>query len=130
MENLQVVTLSESLKAWGSDGFKDALKNEMAQLNVEQLPLAADHPALQAALQQGLKYSSHAVYDAPGVVILSVTEYDDHIRVKAGVFYSGIISGCSCADDPTPTDMVPEYCELQLDINKATANTSVFLLQN
>ena len=119
MENLQVVTLSESLKAWGSDGFKDALKNEMAQLNVEQLPL-----------QQGLKYSSHAVYDAPGVVILSVTEYDDHIRVKAGVFYSGIISGCSCADDPTPTDMVPEYCELQLDINKATANTSVFLLQN
>ena len=112
-------TLSESLKAWGSDGFRDALKNEIAQLDVEQLPL-----------QQGLKHSSHAVYDAPGVVILSVTEYEDYIRVKTGVFYSGIISGCSCADDPTPTDMVPEYCELQLDINKATANTSVFLLQN
>ena len=118
MKKLQVVTLQASLEAWGSDRFKDTLKNEMAQLNVEQLPV-----------QQGLKHSSHAVYDNPDVVILSVTEDGDCIRVKAGVFYSGIISGCSCADDPTPTDMVSEYCELQLDINKETANTSVSLLQ-
>ena len=114
-----MITLSKSLKAWGSAGFNGALKKEVEHLSVEQLPL-----------QQGLEHSSHAVYDDPGVVILSVSEEGDYIRVKVGVFYSGIISGCSCADDPTPTDMVPEYCELQLDINKETGNTSVSLLQN
>ncbi len=119
MGNIQVTTLTASLEAWGSDGFKDTLKNEIAQLKVDQFPL-----------QQGLKHSSHAVYDDPSVVILSVTEDDDCIRVKAGVFYSGIIAGCSCADDPTPVDLVSEYCELQLDINKATASTGVSLLQD
>ena len=114
-----MIILSTSLEAWGSDLFKDTLKNEIEKLNVEQLPL-----------QQGLKHSSHAVYDDPGVVILSVTEDDDCIRVKAGVFYSGIISGCSCADDPTPVDLVSEYCELQLDINKTTARTGISLLQD
>jgi len=112
-------TLSESLKAWGSDGFRDALKNEIAQLDVEQLPL-----------QQGLIHSSHAVYDNPGVVILSVKEHEGFVRVKAGVFYSGITSGCSCADDPAPIDVVPEYCELQLDINKATGKVNVSLLSD
>ena len=114
-----MITLSKSLMARASKDFKSVLKNEIKQLSVEQLPL-----------QQGLEHSSHAVYDDPDVVILSVSEEGNYIRVKAGVFYSGIISGCSCADDPTPTDMVPEYCELQLDINKETGNTSVSLLQN
>lgn len=114
-----MITLSKSLLAWASGDFRTALKNEIKQLKVDELPL-----------QQGLEHSSHAIYDDPDVIILSVSEEGNNIRVKAGVFYSGIISGCSCADDPTPTDMVPEHCELQLDINKETGNTSVSLLQN
>jgi hypothetical protein len=114
-----MIALLKTLKAWGSAEFKETLKKEIAQLNGEQLPL-----------QQALRHSSYAVYENPDVVILAITETDDYIRLKAGVFYSGIISGCNCADDPTPADLIPEYCELLFDINKSTADTSVSLLQS
>ena len=51
------------------------------------------------------------------------------ILVKAGIFYTGIIAGCSCADDPTPLDEQNEYCELELNINKETAETTIVLLE-
>ena len=43
---------------------------------------------------------------------------------------SGIIAGCSCADDPTPVDTTTEYCELQLEIDRESAETRVILLPN
>lgn len=61
-------------------------------------------------------------------MILNTTEENDSIQVKAGIFYTGIIAGCSCSDDPSPTDEQNEYCELQFIINKNTAETSVNLL--
>jgi hypothetical protein len=46
----------------------------------------------------------------------------DRIRVRVGVFFSGIVAGCSCADDPTPVEAQNEYCELLVDIDRrATA---------
>ena len=42
--------------------------------------------------------------------------------------YSGIIAGCSCADNPTPVSELNEYCEVQLEIDKKTAETKVALL--
>jgi len=62
------------------------------------------------------------------VMIIGTSEAPDYIRVKAGVFYTSIIAGCSCADDPTPIDELSEYCEVQFDINRLTANTQVSLL--
>ena len=54
----------------------------------------------------------------------------EHIRAKAGIFYTGIIPGCSCANDPTPETEYSEYCEVLFDINKRTAETLVTLLAN
>lgn len=34
----------------------------------------------------------------------------------------------SCADDPTPVDELTEYCVLQFDIDRTTADASVTLL--
>jgi hypothetical protein len=48
--------------------------------------------------------------------------------VKAGIFYTGVIAGCSCADDPTPVDELNEYCVVQFDIDRMTAETTVRLL--
>ena len=62
-------------------------------------------------------------------MIISVADDPDHIHVKAGIFYTGIIAGCSCADDPTPVDEQAEYCEVRLEINKATAATAISLLE-
>ena len=61
-------------------------------------------------------------------MIISVADEGSIIRAMAGIFYTGIIAGCSCADDPTPVNEESEYCEVQLDIDKATAETTVVLL--
>lgn len=112
-----MVRLQHSLNAWGTPGFPDVAKQEIMQLDANLLPL-----------QQGLSRSSH-VTDRPfEALILGSHEENGHIRVKAGIFYSGIIAGCSCADDPTPVDELTEYCVLQFDIDRTTADASVTLL--
>ena len=83
----------------------------------------------QLPLQQGMSAGSHAMDKPVGVMVISVTDDPDHIHVKAGIFYSAIIAGCSCADDPTPVEEHAEYCEIRLDIDKATAATAISLLE-
>lgn len=112
-----MLILAKSLAAWGVPDFKEVLKQEIAQLGAEHLPL-----------QQGLSTGNY-VSDAPLTVsIYRVTELDKTIRVTAGIFYQGIIGGCSCTDDPTPVSEINEYCEVQLDIDKISAVTAVTLL--
>ncbi len=84
--------------------------------------------AKQLPLQQGLSTSSYALDDKLNVLIISVSDDASFIRAKTGIFYTGIIAGCSCADDPTPVEEQVEYCVVQLDINKVTAETTVALL--
>lgn len=112
-----MIQLSQSLTAWGSPAFDSILKQEIRQLGIGQLPL-----------QQGLSTSSHALGDKIDVMLISVVDEVKHLRVKAGIFYTGIIAGCSCADDPTPIDKHNEYCVVRVDIDKTTAETHVTLL--
>ncbi|MCI0506517.1 MAG: hypothetical protein L0Z73_10460 [Gammaproteobacteria bacterium] len=112
-----MIQLPESINAWGTPEFNDVLKGEVEQLGVEPLPL-----------QQGLSASNYALNNKITVMIINVSELSGLIRVKAGIFYSGIIAGCSCADDPTPVGENSEYCEVQIDINKETAEATVTLL--
>lgn len=112
-----MIRLTKSLNAWGTSDFEDILKGEIEQMGAEQLPL-----------QQGLSTSSYALDDKLNVRIISVSGETRFIRVKVGIFYTGIIAGCSCADDPTPVEEQNEYCEVQLDINKITAETTVALV--
>lgn len=112
-----MIRLAKTLSAWGTHGFKDILKQEIAQLGADHLPL-----------QQGLLQGNYVTADPVSVMINSVAEMEDVIRVKAGILYQGMMGGCSCADDPTPTSESNEYCEIQLDIDKKTAATAVFLL--
>ena len=112
-----MIRLHAALTAWGSAAFGAILKNEIEQLAPGQLPL-----------QQGLSVSS-AVGSSPHTVrIIRFDESPECIRVRAGIFYSGVIAGCSCADDPTPVDEQNEYCEVQLEIDKRTAETRVTLI--
>jgi len=82
----------------------------------------------QLPLQKGLTSSSHALDDKLKAVIISVVDEGQFIRAKAGICYTGIIAGCNCADDPSPVNEENEYCEVQLDIDKSTAGTTVILL--
>ncbi len=110
--------LNKALAAWGSSGFKDILKLEIESHGIDALPL-----------QQGLSLSNYVSPDDLSVMIISCAGHADLIQVKAGVFYSGVIAGCNCADDPTPADKQAEYCVLQLDIDRQTAETRIKLLQ-
>ncbi|MEN8214598.1 MAG: hypothetical protein ABFR19_09585, partial [Pseudomonadota bacterium] len=76
-------------------------------------------------LQQGLSHSSYASEGSFSVVILRITDDADVIRVKAGIFYTGLTPGCSCADDPSPDNTYAEYCEVEFNLDKKTAVTRI-----
>lgn len=108
-------SLPHALAAWNTPGFGRVFKQEVEQLDPTLLPL-----------QQGLTGTS-AVADEPiGVMVLGASATaDGRLRVKAGIFYAGVLSGCSCADDPTPLESQPEYCELWFEIDLRSAATRV-----
>lgn len=112
-----MIRLPESLKAWGTPEFEAVLKQEIEHLDEKDLPL-----------QQGLSVSSHVTERPFQAMIINTRAMPDLIRVKAGIFYTGVIAGCSCADDPTPVGELNEYCVLQFDIDGKTAETTVMLL--
>jgi hypothetical protein len=113
-----MIRLTKTLNAWGTPRFEGTLKAEVEQINADQLPL-----------QQGLSTSSHVTDSQHQVMVIRVADGEGFIHVTAGIFYSGIIAGCSCADDPTPIDEQNEYCEVQIEINKKTAEATVTLLE-
>jgi hypothetical protein len=111
-----MIRLPDSLNAWGTPGFRDALKQEIEQLDAGLLPL-----------QQGLSRSSYVTERPFQVMLLGADEAAGSIQVRAGIFYTGVIAGCSCADDPTPVDELNEYCEVLLVIDRQTAEATVSL---
>jgi len=111
-----MVHLRKSLQVWGAPEFNDVLKNEIERLGAGLLPL-----------QAGLAVSSCVVEDGLQVMIIHVSDDEEFIHVKAGIFYAGVIAGSCCADDPAPVDENSEYCEVQLQINKITGATEIAL---
>ena len=106
-----------SLQAFDSTAFNAVFKQEVCALDADLLPL-----------QQGLQNSSYAISDKLSLTVLRVEQDEKKIKVKAGLLYNGIIAGCSCADDPTPTDETNEYCDVLFCIDKQNANTTVTLI--
>lgn len=101
---------------WGTSRFNETLKTEIEQLKASQLPL-----------QAGLSQSSYVSDEPFRVMIIGTNETASHIQVRAGIFYSGVIAGCNCADDPTPVEAQTEYCEVMFDIDRKSGETTVAL---
>lgn len=110
--------LNASLKAWPHENFNKVLKKEITTIDADALPL-----------QQGLSHSNFANAENLSATILKVQDKNSFIQVKAGLFYTGIIAGCNCADDPSPVDENTEYCEVVFSIDKETAETTVVLYE-
>jgi len=106
-----------SLLAFDSPTFNAVLKQEVCTLDAKLLPL-----------QQGLQNSSYAISDKLSLTVLKITQDEKNITVKAGLLYNGIIAGCSCSDEPTPTDETNEYCDVLFCIDKQSAETTVTLI--
>jgi hypothetical protein len=99
--------LPAALAAWNTPAFNETLKRELEAAGPAVLPL-----------QQCLAASSYALDEGCSVMILGASEETGAIRARIGVFFRGIIAGCSCADDPTPIESQQEYCELELLIDR------------
>lgn len=110
--------LPNIITALDNPNLPQVIKKEIEQLDTNLLPL-----------QQGLSLSSYVADNPVNTTILSITDTDNTLDVKAGIFYTGIIAGCSCADDPTPQDVQNEYCEILITINKNNAEAAVVLVE-
>ncbi len=114
-----MIRLPESIRSWGSPQFEAAFKVEVAELDSSVLPL-----------QQGLALSDRVSDSELSVVMLDSFEEAGRIRVKTGIFYSGILAGSCCADDPSPPAEQTEYCEVLFEINIQTGEAVVVLCEN
>lgn len=101
--------LTRSLAAFGRPGFETVLKEELSTLGPDAL-----------GLQQELTAGSTALLDNLGVMILRRTETSGILQLRAGIFFSSILGGCACADDPTPENKNAEYCEIDISIDRRT----------
>lgn len=114
-----MLQLTRSLAAWGTPAFEATLKEEIAQRGAGFLPL-----------QEGLRTGSTSLDSELEVMILRVAETPHAIQVRAGIFYSSIVSGCSCADDPTPIDENSEYCVVELEIDRESGEARATLAED
>lgn len=108
--------LPAAARAWGTPEFAAVLKAELEALPQDSLPLAA-------ALTRG----SHVADEPHRVRVIAAHERDGLVHARVGVFYAGIIAGCSCADDPTPVEPQPEYCEFTVTLDPHTGAATLTL---
>jgi hypothetical protein len=113
-----MIQLPKTRDAWNTPGFDQILKGELEAIDAAQLPL-----------QQGLTLSSMVSPEPFSVIVIDKEESREFIQCRVSIIYAGIIAGCSCSDDPTPLDRQTEYCELQLEIDKLSAETRIILLE-
>jgi hypothetical protein len=107
-------TLSASLGEWNTAGFKQTLKAEIESLESTQLPL--------------LKGISHGGVPDGGPVLVSVLKVEEQVeRIDAdlGVFFTEVLAGCSCGDEPMS---MQGYCEMRVSIDKSSAEARFQIL--
>jgi hypothetical protein len=110
-----MIHLPDTARTWGTAGFADALKRELSA-QAAALPLQQAVAATSVALDGGVE-----------IMLIAAREEEGRILARVGVFFSGVVAGCNCADDPTPADAQPEYCELVLALDRSSALANVSL---
>lgn len=108
---------ASAIAAWDTPRFAATLIDTLTRLGARFLPL-----------QKGLTQGSVALDDDLMLRVLHTEAQGDHLLVRVSVQYTSIITGCSCVDDPTPENILPEYCELELIIDRQNGTAKVELL--
>ena len=105
-----MIQLSKTCESWPSADSASVLKDEIKHLDAGSLPLQ------QFTTQGGI------VDDADiSVTVLGLDDQGDEIRAKVGVFFTEVVGGCNCHDDPV---LANAYGELRLSINRQTAEVA------
>ena len=109
-----IINFSKSLNSRDTEEFSAVLIDEIMALKTGILPL-----------QQGLTQGDMAAEQPDKVTVLSRKETQQCVNVKLAVYFTEIISGCSCGDDPATLD---GYCEMQLKIDKQTGTGHFYVV--
>jgi len=100
--------LTKSLSSEGSEAFSETLKAELEGLASGVLPL-----------QKGCSRGGVADDREIAVRVLDVQPGERFIRARVGVFFSEVVAGCSCGDDPL---VESAYCEMEVAIDRESAD--------
>jgi len=103
-----------TLESWGTNLFSSTVIDEIMSLKTGVLPL-----------QKGLTQGDMASEQPTKVSVINSRETEKNILIKLAVFFTEIISGCSCGDDPA---VINGYCEMLLTIDKNTAEAAFDVL--
>ncbi len=109
-----MIRLPGLLAAWGTADFEAAFRREAGSLGVDALPL-----------QRCLAVGSHVLPNPVSLMLLGAEATAGVLRIRAGVFFTSTVAGCSCADDPTPPNELSEYCVLRFEIDMASAEVRI-----
>lgn len=105
-----------ALRSWTFDSFERTLKSEIENLKTGTLPL-------ENGISQGGRIDDSNIT----ATILSTSDNPSMIKTKAGIFFTEIVGGCNCNDDPVE---INAYCEIIINIDKSTANADIDASQN
>ena len=106
--------LPNTLRDWNSVTFNQTLKAELESLPVGSLPLA-----------KGTSEGGYVDDSNLSVTVLQTHDDEQYIQAKLGIFFTEIMICCGCGDDPTPKNA---YCEMQVQIDKSTADAHFTVL--
>jgi len=106
--------LPTSLRNWGSESFDQTLKSEIEGLKSGALPL-----------DEGTTRGGYVDDSNLSVTVMHVTQAGGIIRAKVGVFFTEVVGGCSCGDDPIGENA---YCEMLVSIDMNTADAAFTVL--
>lgn len=101
-----MLKLRGALQKYRSGSFGKVLKRELESLPNGSLPLE------KCTSRCGIVDDSHI-----SVTVINTRQYESCIQAKIGVFFTEIVAGCVCGDDPTPENA---YCEMLIRIDQAT----------
>jgi len=105
---------NKALECWGSDEFPQKFKQAIKSLELGVLPLV-----------DCCNYSAVIDQDTIEPIILSSSETSTKIKIKMGVFFCEVLSGCACSDDPSQAKILENsYCELTISLDKNTKEAS------
>ena len=99
-----MIRLQASRQSLRDGSFERALKRELENLPTGTLPL-------EQATSRGGRVDDHDI----SVTVISAKDTGEAIQARVGIFFTEIVGGCGCGDDPIPENT---YCEMRVSIDK------------
>ena len=108
-------SLANTLRKWPHGSWKSVLKSEIESLPSGSLPLE------EAVTRCGIVDDNDI-----SVTVINTSQNSTSIKARVGVFFTEIVAGCVCGEDPTAENA---YCELLVRIDKITAAADITLIR-